>query len=344
MVRLLRFCRICGSAGSFIIVLVTFTVLVVMATVMDTGLASSASMTCDADWMGLDVSLFAFDFDGTCTQKDTTGLLYKATEKYHASTELEMKQLDAHWSELGKKYWTGHQETVAKSISLHSTFGSGYNEMGLRSLLQEVYHYNHAMMKEVEASELLKGISRESIKETAKEVKLYPGCLNVLNQINLPLYLITVNWCQDLIHAKLGHLKHLKIFGNNLPLEGELSSGSLAKNLTSAFDKETIFQELVQSKSRGSGGMSIFVGDSITDLLALLKSDIGIVIGKSHTVRKVAKSFGIKLLPLQEIQNMMATKCHEENSETSKEGVLFEAPSWNEIGFTLFGTNYTPSK
>lgn len=315
-----------------------------MATVMDTGLASSASMACEPDWKGLNIGLFAFDFDGTCTQKDTTSLLYKAADKYRASTEAEMKQLDSQWNELGKTYWTGHQEVVSKSLSTHSTPGlSAFYEKGLRSFLQEVYDYDLTMMKEVEASELLKGISKDGIKEAAEEVKLNPGCVDVLNHVNLPLYLISVNWCQDLIRTKLGHLKHLNIFGNNLPFEGELSLGTLAKNLTSAFDKETIFQQLVQNKSERSQGISVFVGDSITDLLALLKSDVGIIIGKSQTIRKVAKSFGIKLLPLQEIQKMMSSECLE-NAHPTQKGVLFEAPSWNEIGFTLFGTKYSPNK
>ena len=74
-----------------------------------------------------------------------------------------------------------------------------FNERGLRSFLQEVNKYNMAMIKKVEASEILKGISKEGIKEIAKEVKLSPGCLNVLNHINLPLHLISVNWCQELI-------------------------------------------------------------------------------------------------------------------------------------------------
>ena len=107
--------------------------------------------------------------------------------------------------------------------------------------------------------------------------------------------------------------------------------------------KKQYFKELVQNKSTRSDGISVFVGDSITDLLALLKSDIGIVIGKSQTVRKVAKSFGIKLLPLQEIQKMTASEC-QDNTHHLQKGVLFEAPSWNEIGFTFFGEKYSPSK
>lgn len=67
--------------------------------------------------------------------------------------------------------------------------------MGLRLFFREVYYYNYVMMKEVEVSEFLKGILRESIKEVVKEVKFYLGCLNVLNYINLLLYLIIVNWC-----------------------------------------------------------------------------------------------------------------------------------------------------
>lgn len=316
-----------------------------MAIIMEAGLTSSALMTCEPEWIGLKVNLFAFDFDGTCTQKDTTSLLYKATEKYRFSTQAELKAIDEQWSELGKKYWTGHLEVVASSLSVHADPGmSAFDEKGLRSFLQEVYKFDLKMTKEVEASEILKGISKEAIKEVAKEVKLNPGCLNVLNHINLPLHLISVNWCQDLIHANLGHLRHLSIFANSLPLEGELSSGIIGKKLRSAFDKEIIFQDLVRNRSLDSSdGISVFVGDSVGDILALLKSDVGIVIGKSHTLRKVAKSFGIKLLPLQEIQKMTRNGCHEQAIPKQK-GVLFEAPSWNEIGFTLFGTRYTPNK
>lgn len=316
-----------------------------MATVMDAGLASSASVTCEADWMGLKVSLFAFDFDSTCTQEDTTSLLYKATEKYRSSSQAERKLLDEQWRELGKSYWTGHREVVSTSLSIHANPNSStFDEKGLRSFLQEVYDYDITMTKEVEASEILKGISKEAIIEVAKDVKLSPGCLNVLNHVNLPLHLISVNWCQGLIHAKIGHLRYLNIFANSLPLEGELSSGHLGKKLTSAFDKEIIFQDLVCNKSTGgSEGISVYVGDSIGDVLALLKSDVGIVIGKSHTFRKVAKSFGIKLLPLQEIQKMSQNGCQEHTIPKQK-GVLFEAPSWNEIGLTLFGTRYTPNK
>lgn len=317
----------------------------VMATIMEAGLASSGSMTCEPEWIGLKVNLFAFDFDGTCTQKDTTSLLYKATEKYRSSTQAEMKAIDEQWNELGKRYWTGHLEVVAKSLSVHADPDiSTFDEKGLRSFLQEVHKFDLKITKEVEMSEIFKGISKEAIKEVAQEVKLNPGCLNVLNHINLPLHLISVNWCQDLIHANLGHLRHLKIFANSFPVEGELSSGIIGKKLRSAFDKEIIFQDLVGSRCLDSSdGISVFVGDSIGDILALLKSDVGIVIGKSHTLRKVAKSFGIKLLPLQEIKKMTRNGCHEQAVPIQK-GVLFEAPSWNEIGFTLFGTKYTPNK
>ena len=319
---------------------------VIMAAVMDTGFASSPSMACEADWMGLKVNLFAFDFDGTCTQKDTTSLLYKASERYRSSTQAEMKIIDERWIEIGTIYWKGHQETVSRSMALHTDPNSlpYFNERGLRSFLQEVNKYNMAMIKKVEASEILKGISKEGIKEIAKEVKLSPGCLNVLNHINLPLHLISVNWCQELIQANLDHLRHVNIFANSFPLEGELSSGHVGKKVTSPFDKETIFQDLVHKLSTdSSNGISVFVGDSIGDILAMLKADIGIVVGKSHTLRKVAKAFGIKLLPLQEIQKMTGNGCQE--FATPKErGILFEAPSWNEIGFTLFGTRYIPNK
>ena len=313
-----------------------------MAATMEAGFASS-SLTCSKELSGIKVSLFAFDFDGTCTQEDTTSLHYKATNQYRTSSQAEADELDMRWNELGKLYWSGHQEVISNSLEIYAHSNSStFNEKGLQLFLQQVYNFDLEMTKKVEASGLLRGISNEGVKEVAKQVTLSPGCLNVLNHVNLPLYLISVNWCKDLIHAKIGHLKHLRIFANNFPLEGELSTGYIDRSISSAFHKEKIFQDLVQ-KSNISQGISIFIGDSVGDVLALLQADIGVVIGKNHGIRKVAKSFGIKLLPLQDIQKITANGCQEQ-LRLEQEGVLFEASSWNEIGFLLFGSRYTPNK
>lgn len=153
------------------------------------------------------------------------------------------------------------------------------------------------MIKEVEVSEIFKGIFKEVIKDVVKEVKFNFGCLNVFNYINLLLYLILVNWCQDLIYVNLGYFRYLSIFVNSFLFEGELFLGIIGNKLRSVFDKEIVFQDLVRNRFLDSfDGILVFVGDLVGDILVLLKLDVGIVIGKSYILRKVVKLFGIKFL------------------------------------------------
>ena len=46
------------------------------------------------------------------------------------------------------------------------------------------------------------------------------------------------------------------------------------------------------------GGLSLFVGDSPSDLAALLAADVGIVVGGNSLLRRVASAAGVRLLPL----------------------------------------------
>lgn len=51
-------------------------------------------------------------------------------------------------------------------------------------------------------------------------------------------------------------------------------------------------------QSGGLGGLSVFVGDSPSDLAALTAADIGIVLGSKPLLRRVAAAAGIHLQPL----------------------------------------------
>lgn len=200
------------------------------------------------------------------------------------------------------------------------------------------------MIKKVEVSEIFKGIFKEGIKEIVKEVKFSFGCLNVFNYINLSLYLILVNWCQELIQVNLDYFRYVNIFVNSFLFEGELLSGYVGKKVISFFDKEIIFQDLVYKLFVDSlNGILVFVGDFIGDILVMLKVDVGIVVGKSYILRKVVKVFGIKFFFLQEIQKTIGNGC-QEFVILKERGILFEVLLWNEIGFILFGIRYILNK
>ncbi|XP_031575102.1 bifunctional TH2 protein, mitochondrial-like [Actinia tenebrosa] len=305
--------------------------------------------SCPRDWPGLRVRFLAFDFDSTCTVEDTTGLYYKATETYRRASEAKSKVLDKEWESLGNTYLKGHKETIKRLLENVPYSENGNLSMeGLKSFLMETHNFDSECTKKVEASGLLSGISKEGIIQIAKNVQLSPGCVQVLGQVNLPLNVISFNWSKDLIQIVLGQLKHLRIAGNNFPTEDNKSTGQIDSHVSTSFDKEAEFMRLVEGQKEIEG-LSVFIGDSIGDLLPLLKADVGIVIGNSNTMRKVAKAFGIKLLPLLDLYNRYG-RCNSVQydssivipSTTDNNGILYEATSWYEIGELLLGNRLLP--
>lgn len=305
--------------------------------------------SCSRDWPGLKLRLLAFDFDATCTVEDTTGLYYRATDTYRSASDAESKTIDKEWESLGNTYLKGHKETIKRLLEKvpHSENGN-LNIEGLKSFLMETHKFDSESTKNVEASGLLAGISKEGIQQIAKKVQLSPGCVEVLGQINLPLNLISFNWSKDLIQIVLGQLKHLRISGNNFPTEDNKSTGQIDDHVSTSLDKEFEFMRLVEGEE--TEGLTVYIGDSIGDLLPLLKADVGIVIGNSNTMRKVAKAFGIKLLPLFELYNHHESCCSVQydssiaiSSKSDNNGVLYEAKSWHEIGELLLGNRLHPT-
>jgi hypothetical protein len=315
--------------------------------------ASSIKMqkcTCSRDWPGFKVRLLAFDFDSTCTLEDTTGLYYEATDRYRDASVAETKEIDKEWESLGRNYLKGHRETIERLLEKNpnAELNGHLNIEGLKSFLKETHNFDFQSTKKVEASGLLAGISKEGIIQIAKKVELSPGCIHVLGQFNLPLNVISFNWSTDLIQIVLGQLRHLKIAGNNFPTLNNKSTGKIDDNVSTSLDKEAEFMSLIEGQEQAEG-LSVYIGDSIGDLLPLLKADIGIVIGNSTTMRRVSKAFGIKLLPLFDLYNRHGNRHSMRYDDsiatcptTKDRGVLYETNSWQEIGGLLLGNRLLP--
>lgn len=90
-------------------------------------------------------------------------------------------------------------------------------------------------------------------------------------------------------------------------------------------------------RSESSGPLlTIYVGDSVTDLLAMLDADVGIVVGNSGTFERVANAFGITVCPLASAYEALEKK---EKSSVEEVGlnVVYRVSHWAEIEVFLFG-------
>ena len=79
-----------------------------------------------------------------------------------------------------------------------------------------------------------------------------------------------------------------------------------------------------------------YVGDSATDLTALLAADVGILVGTSESARRIARRFGVKLAPLPaELPELPAAADAEGGGGSGGNAVIYEAASWEQIRSAL---------
>lgn len=275
----------------------------------------------------LNIKVFAFDFDKTCTIEPVLDI-YKSREDYINSKET----LDNTWFELVKSY--------SKSIGevfhlLKNDTAFEFDEVGLQKFLSQVGIVDEMAMDRLISSNILKGITVEGLQIFSRTVQLKPGVLTVLKNLmdlGLPLHLISLNFSEQLISFVLNRKTKLpiKIHSNNLVFRDGICTGNVEKKFTTAVHKEA---ELDQLNKVGSG-VIVYVGDSSTDLLALLKADIGIIIGNSPSLQHVCNAFGVEIISLNKWKSVY--KYNNDNSRT-----LFHANSWKEIeDFILRTSNY----
>lgn len=109
-----------------------------------------------------------------------------------------------------------------------------------------------------------------------------------------------------------------RLHSNEMPVEpaaggggGLVTSGALnsADGMHTASDKGALFARLAAesgarssdgdgSDGHGGGPLTLYAGDSLTDLQALLAADLGVVFGASASLRAALAALGVHLLPL----------------------------------------------
>ena len=125
------------------------------------------------------------------------------------------------------------------------------------------------------------------------------------------------------------------IWCNEVDREGVVTlhvPGALAKRDRLIELKKYIKQGCDQTQS-----IIVYVGDSSTDLAALLVADMGIVMGNSSSLIKIAESWDIEIAPLKNrhehgFQRLLSTDA---NEEPPGKKILYQTDTWQEIDEAL---------
>lgn len=113
-------------------------------------------------------------------------------------------------------------------------------------------------------------------------------------------------------------------------------SGSFGKH-QQFLDLATAAREQRSEKGTASKSLTVYVGDSVTDLLAMLDADVGIVVGDSATFTQVASAFSIPIRPLASAYEELSMEGESSEARLVGRGRCIYRARWAEIDAFLFG-------
>lgn len=136
-----------------------------------------------------------------------------------------------------------------------------------------------------------------------------------------------------------GGLHELTVHANEFTFEGSISTGEIVKKVESPIDKVRAFKDILAIGGKDRKNLTIYIGDSVGDLLCLLEADIGIVVGSSSSLRRVGTQFGVSFIPLYPGVIKKQKEIAEGSSPNWKgsTGILFTVSSWAEIHAFILG-------
>lgn len=302
--------------------------------------------------------LFIFsDFDLTCSVLDSSAILGEiaitkaAKSSDQAAIDSTVNQMSS--SEL-RDYWRGlsgqYTEEYEQCIEslLPTEVAKEFFPKDLYKSLEQLSDFEKMANSRVIQSGVLKGMNVDDIKRAGEHLKLKDGCsgffqkiVGLKERLHVDIHILSCCWCADLIRSafsSVGCTADMAIHSNEFEYKGNVSTGEIAKKMESPLDKLQAFRTILD-QSIDVGHMSVYIGDSVVDLLCLVEADIGIVVGSSQSLRRVAKQFGISLIPLFE---GLVHKQRELGSDGSllwnaKSGVLYTVSGWTEIHTFILG-------
>lgn len=149
-------------------------------------------------------------------------------------------------------------------------------------------------------------------------------------------YSFRVFCCAESVHD-------LNIHANEFEYdENGHSTGKFSRNLETPFDKLKAFDKVIEKSGKDEKNLlTVYIGDSLGDLLCLLKADIGIVICGHGTLIRTAEYFGVTFVPLV---LGLVEKQKDLSPWKGNTGILYTVSNWQEIHLLFFETNPLTSK
>ena len=251
------------------------------------------------------------DFDGTVTQKDTINPLVLTAAGNQNNQDQFLKQ----WEQVVQWYVSQQESNVKKWLS------SSKLSNRLTDFLESFKPIDEESLRRVTQQQFLRGLTKHELNQLGHDTLKREGVAEVLKRLRasaVEIEILSANWSKTLIQSAMGELCD-QIWTNYLVFDDfDKSTGEIRQNITSAQDKLSFFE-----RYRSKIGKTLYIGDSITDFLAILSADIGVLIGDNHVTRQVIDYFGISTIS--------GTNNGKYNPEIHRPGIILLVDSWLDL-------------
>ena len=237
------------------------------------------------------------DFDETISERDTISTLVHTAADNHAHQKEEFL---AAWQEMVQWFLTRYYRVCdAWQDHRHS----------LVDYLKSFEELETVSIQRVIAKGFLEGLTREGLRAVGRNVVKKPEVDRVLSTMRaegIAVEILSANWSETLIQGATEGLCD-QIITNSLQYDATgRSTGSIHLHVVSARDKLREFRLRKKNPPTpdqiGDGGIirTLYIGDSISDFLAILDADLGVLIGQNPTAMQTIERFQIPTQRLQE--------------------------------------------
>lgn len=258
------------------------------------------------------------DFDETISEADTIQLLvYAAAE----NREHDRTQTWTHWKETVEWYTTKYTHIVDEWLDNHDS-----RQLSIVDFLKAFETLEIASIRRVMQGRFLEGLYHAQLRQLGREIQKRQGVESIftaMRKADVTIEILSANWSQILVEGAVEGLcdrvtANRLVFGTN-QLKREVtprSTGEIKLNVVSAHDKLRYFRD-----HRSKTGQTAYIGDSISDLLAMLEADVGILIGENRTALRTIERFQIPTIS-------MADRLSEEITD---KGTILHTHSWETL-------------
>ncbi|KAM3210756.1 hypothetical protein ACQJBY_064606 [Aegilops geniculata] len=299
------------------------------------------------------------DFDLTCTVVDSSAILAEIAILSHQKVSqsgsdnvldrTKSADLRNSWNMLSNQYMEEHEQCIQKLLPPEEAKSVDYDQ--LYKGLEVLSEFERQANSRVIDSGVLRGMNLDDIRKAGERLILQDGCRNFFKKIgetrekvNLDIHILSYCWCAELIRSafsSVGCLDGVNIHSNEFTFEGSVSTGHINRKIESPLDKVEKFKIIKSDLDSITPSLSVYIGDSVGDLLCLLEADVGIVVGSSTTLRRVGKQFGVSFVPLLPglVEKQRRLWKQEASIFKARSGVLHTVSSWSEVQAFILGND-----